>query len=228
MFFSFSYKPYIVIIGDIKNSRTIKQRSEVQEKLKQTLKTVNEKYASDIAAQFMITLGDEFQGLLDKGEHILDIIKEIQVNMYPVRFRFGIGVGSVSTVIDQTKTREIDGSCYHNARNAVEYLKQNEKRNHNNEEDIRIAMEKDTYDTACLINTVFSLMSVIEHGWSERQRAIIYDFSHYRDGQEKCAARLGIAQSSVQRGLMNSNYYAYAQAYKTINQIFGEIQKNDN
>lgn len=228
MFFSFSYKPYIVIIGDIKKSRTIKERSEVQEKLKRTLKAVNEKYASDIAAQFMITLGDEFQGLLDKGEHILDIMKEIQVNMHPVRLRFGIGVGSVSTKVDQTQTREIDGSCYHNARSAIEYLKQNEKRNHNIEVDIKISVEEDVCETACLINTVFSLMAVIEQGWSERQRAIIYDFSHYQDGQEKCAARLGIAQSSVQRSLMNSNYYAYAQAYKTVNQILGEIQKHDN
>lgn len=227
MFFSFSYKPYIVIIGDIKKSRTLKDRGKIQEQLKQSLQLINRKYASDIAAQFMITLGDEFQGLLDCGAHTLNVIEDIQAAMYPVRIRFGIGIGAVTTVIDPSKTREIDGSCYYNARNAIDYLKQNEKRNHNNTADIRIEIEEDVSCISNLMNTVLSLISVVEKNWTERQRTIIYDCLAYHDGQVKCASRLGIAQSSVQRGLMNSNYYAYAQARDTINNMLGEIQKND-
>ena len=88
-------------------------------------------------------------------------------------------------------------------------------------------IEEDASDAASLLNTVFSLMSVIEQNWTNRQRAIIYDFSHYQNGQKKCAERLGIAQSSVQRGLANGNYYTYSEAFHTINNILGEIQKND-
>lgn len=227
MFFTFSYKPYIVIIGDIINSRELEQRSEVQEKLKQALHDINEKYNTDIAARFMITLGDEFQGLLHNGNNTMKLIEELRSIMYPVRLRFGIGIGGVSTNIHQVETREIDGPCYYNARKAIDYLKKNENRYHNDEADTRIEIESDSLGVSNLMNTVLSLMSVIERNWTERQRTIIYDYAMYQDGQEKCAARLEIAQSSVQRGLTNGNYYAYAQALNTMNTILGEIQKND-
>ena len=106
-------------------------------------------------------------------------------------------------------------------------MKKNENRYHSDEADTRIEIENDSTGAANLMNTVFSLMSVIEKNWTERQRTIIYDFALHQDGQEKCAARLEIAQSSVQRGLTNGNYYAYAKAMDTINNILGEIQKND-
>ncbi|MGB4438298.1 MAG: SatD family protein, partial [Sedimentibacter sp.] len=56
--------PYIAIIGDIVNSKKIDNRNDVQIKLKSLLKRIDEKYTDDIASDFMITLGDEFQGLL--------------------------------------------------------------------------------------------------------------------------------------------------------------------
>ena len=77
MFLSFSYKPYIVIIGDIINSRELEHRNEVQERLKRTLQDINERYNADIAASFMITLGDEFQGLLHNGKNTMKIIQAL-------------------------------------------------------------------------------------------------------------------------------------------------------
>ena len=227
MFFTFAYKPYIVIIGDIINPRKIEKRGEVQERLKEILRDVNEKYNADIVAPFMITLGDEFQGLLHNGRNALKIVEELRSKLYPIRIRVGIGIGSVSTKLEQVETREIDGPCYYSARNAIDYLKKNENRYHSDEAETRIEIEDDSAGAANIMNTVFSLMSVIEKNWTERQRTIIYDFALHQDGQEKCAARLEIAQSSVQRGLTNGNYYAYAKAMDTINNILGEIQKND-
>ena len=81
MFLSFSYKPYIVIIGDIINSRELEHRNEVQERLKRTLQDINERYNADIAASFMITLGDEFQGLLHNGKNTMKIIEELRSSM---------------------------------------------------------------------------------------------------------------------------------------------------
>ncbi len=53
---------YFAIIGDIKASKGLSGREEAQEKLKKILKYVNEVYQNNIAAKFLITLGDEFQG----------------------------------------------------------------------------------------------------------------------------------------------------------------------
>ena len=71
-------RSYIAIIGDMRDSREIGHRREVQNKLNSVLGTINEKYNSMIASKFMITLGDEFQGLLLEGVRVVDIIEEIQ------------------------------------------------------------------------------------------------------------------------------------------------------
>lgn len=76
----FNFSPdekYIVIIGDMKNSKKIQDRNKVQEKLKSVLKEINKKYKTDIASKIMITLEDEFQGILYNGTEVLTIIEEI-------------------------------------------------------------------------------------------------------------------------------------------------------
>ena len=77
MFFYFFKVPYIAIIGDIVNSKKLDDRNAVQINLKSLLKRINEKYTEDIASNFMITLGDEFQGLLKCGNNVMNIISEI-------------------------------------------------------------------------------------------------------------------------------------------------------
>lgn len=67
MLLSFDYEPYIAIIGDIRNSRLLADRKEIQIKLGNVLDRINREHAPSISAKFMITLGDEFQGLLCMG-----------------------------------------------------------------------------------------------------------------------------------------------------------------
>ena len=82
---------YIAIIGDIRYSKQISNRGAIQSKLNKVLKSINDNYKEDIAANFLITLGDEFQGLLTSTEHLLEIIRYVQMSMYPVEIRFGLG-----------------------------------------------------------------------------------------------------------------------------------------
>ncbi len=58
---------------------------------------INTKYHSVIAAKFTITLGDEFQGLLSSPEVLMDIVDYIKVHLHPIKVRFGIGFGDMST-----------------------------------------------------------------------------------------------------------------------------------
>ena len=224
MFVSFSYKPYVAVIGDIKSSKKIENRKNVQEKLKNILENINEKYKEDISAKFMITLGDEFQGLLCKGENVLAVVEEIQRKMYPIEIRFGIGVGAITTEINPEMAIGADGPGYYKARKAILFLKGSECRNKINISDIRIEIDEDRNLIVEMLNTIFSLVAVVKYNWTDRQREIIWDMDKYQDGQEKSAERLGIAQSSVQRGLTNGNYYAYKEAMETISNVLKEIR----
>lgn len=225
MFFFFDYKPYVAIIGDIKNSKKIIDRKNTQDKLNNVLKMINEKYEEEISAKFMITLGDEFQGLLYGGKRVLDIIEEIQMEMYPVQIRFGIGVGEITTNINSEMAIGADGPGYYKARAAIENIKQSEQKNMTQSSDIRIEIEDDEYLLSLTLNTIFLLMTVIQRNWSQRQREIIWEYDKYGCNQSECAKRLNITQSSVQRSLTSGNYYAYKNAKESVNTVLKGIEE---
>lgn len=227
MFYFCPDEKYIVIIGDMKNSKKIQDRNKVQEKLKSVLKEINNKYKKDMASKIMITLGDEFQGILQNGEKILTIIEEIQEGMKPIEIRFGIGVGRITTRINAKMAIGADGPGFYNARKAIEILKADEQKNKTCPTEVRIEMDEDEKNFAKLINTIFSLMKVIKNNWTNRQREIIEELEKSGGNQTECAKRLGVVQSTINRGLNSGNYYAYKNAKDTINHVFKEV-KNKN
>ena len=118
---------FVAVIGDIKDSRLLENRKEVQLRLREVLERLNENYKEEIVSRFLITLGDEFQGLLCSGKAVLDMINEIRMEMYPVRLRFGIGFGQITTDIKTEMALGADGPGYYRAREAVELLKEHAK-----------------------------------------------------------------------------------------------------
>lgn len=217
----FSYKTYIAIIGDIKKSKNISERNCVQEKLKNILCTINKRYADDIAAKFMITLGDEFQGLLSNGRYVYEIIEYIQQEMHPVGIRFGIGIGAITTEINSEMAIGADGPGYYNAREAVEGLKQEEHKNKVCAADVKVKTENDIVTK--MLNTIFSLIYILKENWTERQREIVWEFRKNGCNQSQCAERFGIAQSTVQRALNSAKYYAYKEAAETVKSVLEEV-----
>ena len=223
MYFFFYEEPLIAIIGDIRKSRLLPERKEVQDKLKMVLDEINLKYEVDISAKFLITLGDEFQGLLSNGKYALKIIQEIRMQLCPTEVRFGIGVGKITTEINTDMALGADGPGYYNARDAIEILKKNEKKNKAVLSDIRLAMEGENVTKTVLVNTIFELMKSMEQTWTGRQKEVIWDMLKNQDNQNNVANRLGISQSSVQKSLAKGHYYVYENAMKNVAGILGEI-----
>ncbi|MFR9145833.1 MAG: SatD family protein [Mediterraneibacter sp.] len=215
---------FVAIIGDMKDSRHLENRKEVQTHLQKILNQVNKKYEKDIASRFLITLGDEFQGLLYTGKDVLRIISEIRIQLYPVCLRFGIGFGKITTDIRAEMALGADGPGYYRAREAVEQLKEREKRNRPVPSDICLKMDEKDRGTEVMLNTIFNLIYVVEKGWTIRQREIIWDMLLYEDGQQNTARRLNISQPTVQKALAAGGYYTYENALKNAAEILGEIK----
>lgn len=224
MFFFFNDVPFIAVIGDIRNSRELESRKAVQDKLKTVLDEINRKYKKEITSKFVITLGDEFQGLLSDGKSILNIIQEIRMRLYPAELRFGIGIGKITTDINTEMAMGADGPGYYKARDAIEIMKENEKKNKTVVSDIRLGKETDDERDIILINTIFELIKAIEQNWTDRQREVIWNMMRYQDGQQKVACRLGIAQSTVHKTLVKGNYYVYEKALKNVEHALGDIK----
>lgn len=226
-FFFFFNDPYIAIIGDMKESQKINNRSEVQNRLKKVLEDINTKYSSDVSSKFIITLGDEFQGLLCNGKNTMNIVNEIERKMFPIKMRFGIGIGKITTDINKEMALGADGPGYYKARNAIEYLKENEKKKQAIPADIRFEVDSENQATTIMLNTILALMTAIKESWTDRQREIVWNILEHQDNQIDVAKRLNIKQPAVQKSLSKGKYYAYKDALDTIGKALEEIRRDD-
>ncbi|HHW45393.1 MAG TPA: hypothetical protein GXX17_00605 [Clostridiales bacterium] len=219
---------YIAVIGDIINSKKIPNRNEVQNKLKAILKQINQKYGDDIESNFMITLGDEFQGLLNSGKNLIKIISEIEFAMFPIKIRFGIGIGAIETEINKEMPFGADGPAYHNARQMIEELKSRDKKYEANHSNIMICSQGNNAQADTLLNTILSLCSAIKAKWTPRQIEIISCYIESGKNQLRAAEKLGINQSSVNRSLNYSDFYTYEKAMDVVNSVLSEIKEQAN
>ncbi len=213
---------YYAIIGDIVDSKKIKNRLEMQEKLKEFLNKINNDYDDSIASKFIITLGDEFQGLLENPVKMFEIINKIELYMKPIKFRFGIGVGNILTNIDEKMSIGSDGPVWWNARNMIselKYLKKGVKQISN----IKISGIKNQ-NVLDLININLCLCHSIKNNWTNEQRKVIehivlqYGLSD-NFVQKHIALELGMSPENLNKKLKLSLYYDYVYSQKTIAKI---------
>lgn len=209
---------YFAIIADIIESRTIMNRFQVQEQLNRILQEINSEFDEYIAARFLVTLGDEFQGLLNSTQPILQIIERIILQMYPIRIRFGIGFGEINTRINKEMAIGADGTAYHYARRMINELKKNQRSRMSDQPLIKVLSDKNE-SIIKLVNNTFSLWSFIQEKWTEKQVRLISETIASGNNQREAAKRLGVVQSTVQRGLKSSGYYNYLQTKRTLEEV---------
>ena len=114
-------EPCLALIGDMVGSRELlpSRRQKIQERFKEFIQYLNKKYAEDLLAKFVITLGDEFQGLLLSATPIPDLMWDIDQRFSDRDLRVGVGFGVLTTPI-QKEAINVDGPALYNARTAVE------------------------------------------------------------------------------------------------------------
>jgi SatD family (SatD) len=117
-------QPCIAFIADMVNSRDLSraQRSEAQLSFSSFIASLNRKYRKAILARFVVTLGDEFQGLLSDAGIIPDLLWDMQYGFQLRALRVGVGFGTIDTPISRNAIN-IDGPALHFAREAIEMAK---------------------------------------------------------------------------------------------------------
>ncbi len=117
-------QPCIALIADMVKSRELprSQRADVQVSFSEFISELNRKYRHAILARFVITLGDEFQGLLSDPTVIPDLMWDLNYKFQPRPLRVGVGFGLIDTPIGRNAIN-IDGPALHQARNAIDFAK---------------------------------------------------------------------------------------------------------
>ncbi|OZG71122.1 hypothetical protein BTA51_22345 [Hahella sp. CCB-MM4] len=114
--------PMLALIADIRSSRQIKKRAELQTGLGRCLDQLNQENQG-LLSPYTITLGDEFQALFSSADRVMRDILGILSDLHPVNVRFALGVGDISTEINSRQALGMDGPAFYRAREAMTHLK---------------------------------------------------------------------------------------------------------
>ena len=113
---------YIAITGDVIHSRNTSESNFyiLKEKLLEFNKKINP------VVPFSIQAGDEIQGLLNFGNKPLSNIIWFLGELHPMKIRWGIGMGSLNSSIQQSSSN-MRGSAFEYSRKALIYAKKNKQ-----------------------------------------------------------------------------------------------------
>lgn len=207
---------YSAVIGDIVSSRILTERKVIQQQFLSMVELGNRLYADDIAANFTITLGDEFEVLLHNTAASFKIVQFVRQQMAPLELAVGIGIGQVSTDIDRNFAGLSDGPAFYLAREAVKIAKRNRSR----------TQVKGDIPGIELINALIAFIQTCQNRTTSHQKRVV-SLMLALNNQKKVAEMLSIKQSSVSKTLSAAYYYEINNAYIEIENYLKQVCGND-
>ena len=200
---------YLALIADVIDSKMVQERLDLQKQVGKTLQKMNELFGDYLASRFTLTLGDEFQALLEVDAPVFQIIDTLRSELTPTQLRFGIGLGEIVTAIDPLQSVGADGPAYWNARAAINFVHQ--KNDYGNTQ-IYFSSGKENQDY--FVNALIASGEAIRSGWRESQEEILLNLlkrSVYSEtfSQQDLAQSLAINPSALSKRLKSSSVRVY-------------------
>lgn len=185
-------KTYIVIIGDLEESRKLERSMRL--KTQQSLLTYFDKLNSMPGrpmSSYSIILGDEFQAVYDDGDHIFRHIWTLMAELHPVMARWSIGVGEITTPIHRERSFEMDGPAFHRAREKMAEMKK---------EKSLISIHTDDTSIDKLLNSMFRILSNNLRGWNKNRFLILQKLCEGKDVKQ-IAGELGLSEVAIYKNI---------------------------
>lgn len=183
---------HVALIGDIRGSRKLEDRNEVQTEFKQVISSLNEQIPTEsIASQFTVTTGDEFQVLLTDATDAVEAAVSASDRLHPVRLRFGIGRGELETEVNPDQAIGMDGPCFHRAREAINSAEKDAAW-------LRVAGWSNDLDRH--INSMSDLVQCVREDWTDRQAQFAVALED-EGTQKRVADRYDVSKSTVSESL---------------------------
>ncbi|MHA1721738.1 MAG: SatD family protein [Candidatus Baldrarchaeia archaeon] len=204
-----------VITVDIRRSKEIKNRAEVQSRILNILNSLNIKFGTFLIADFTMTLGDEFQGVLRTTSIVLDVFKYIKKNL-PVKFYCGVGIGSIETPLSK-RPSEMDGSAFHRSRDALEEAKKRK---------IELVFKSGNERIDFILNSITELILHVKNKWTKRQRDII-SFLESRENVRlsDAAKKFRVSKQAISKIVRAAGWKAVRNTEKVVEYILKSLEK---
>lgn len=110
---------YAAIMFDVVESRKYYERYDVQNLLMKCVDYLNTIYRYAIKKDVVSSAGDEFQGLFLDLQSAFLYIRKLQILIYPIKIRCGIGYGEIKYDVEEWSSSAFDGEAYYLARDAI-------------------------------------------------------------------------------------------------------------
>ena len=199
----------IVLIGDIVDSKSISERGKIQLQLNTVFKKINND--KQLLSPYTITLGDEFQAVYSKADSVFNHIWQISLAIYPLKIRFSIGAGNITTKINKKQAIGMDGPAFYNARNGLNELK---------ESGFLFTINSDELISKEIMKQSLFLISHLISGWKKSRFDILVLLNeNFNIGE--IAKKLKISDKAVYKNID-------AGALKIISDLTREITSNLN
>lgn len=161
---------------DIIGSRNLDQILTL-EHFKKCTNYINKKYSNSLLSPLTITLGDEFQGVVqnlnDTIEIVIDLEEFIIENNFKFKLRYVVNYGKIQTEINNKIAYEMLGEGLTNARNMI-----NEMKNSSN----RFTFIIDSKEKGVIINNTFIILQNIIENWKiSKDYELISNFFKFKD-----------------------------------------------
>lgn len=117
------YMKFAAIMFDVVGSRKYYERYDVQKLLMDCVDYLNGIYSYEIKKNVVPSAGDEFQGLFLDLQSAFLYIRKLQILIYPIKIRCGIGYGEIKYDVEEWASSAFDGEAYYLARDAIISIK---------------------------------------------------------------------------------------------------------
>ena len=209
-------REYVAVIADMVQSRELKsqQRRAAQLAFATFLKNINTEFRRTVLARFVVTLGDECQGILHDTTVLPDLLWRFD-EFESRKLRVGIGRGVLYTPVGRDAIN-IDGPALHRARGAIERAKKDRL--------LGGVFEGFGQDHDSVFNGFARLLHHHRANLSDQQREVV---AHLRSGlnQTQTAEKMEVTKQAVSLYAARAGWEAYSEGEQAFKTALGLLQR---
>lgn len=191
---------------DVLNSREKNQKNLIED-FRNCTTYINNKYKKNILSPLTITLGDEFQGVINHLSNSIKIIIELEEfiikNNFPMKLRYVLYFGEIETEINSNIAYEMLGNGLTDSRRIINNMK---------EKDSRFYIDTKEESKNSILNNGFNIFQNIVDKWKiEKDYEIINSLIEFKD-YKIVSEKLNKNRSLVWKREKNLNISSYTSA----------------
>jgi hypothetical protein len=200
--------PKAVLTLDVVKSR---EMVDIPTKIHDRIQEINRRYRAQLFAPFVVTLGDEFQGVLEDIGIAFQIFLDVQRTL-PIYA--GVGIGEVEKGLE-TSASHMTGEAFVRSRAALNSAKKRKRT-------FVVSIRDDYFDTT--INALAFAAQFIRLKQTKRQKAVIDTFILEPDlAKWQLAHKLRVSGPAISKILKAGGFYALEEIQVTIRLLLSQV-----